>query len=87
MKKHLINILMSLAAVAGGGTMLSSCQDDLNVTPDGRMTIDVVFSTPENTKDYFASAWAHVPQKMFNYYFFDNFLIGMCDDGCSTADY
>lgn len=45
MKKHLINILMSLAAVAGGGTMLSSCQDDLNVTPDGRMTIDVVFST------------------------------------------
>ena len=87
MKKHLINILMSLAAVAGGGTMLSSCQDDLNVTPDGRMTIDVVFSTPENTKDYFASAWAHVPQKMFNYYFFDNFLIDMSDEGWSTADY
>lgn len=87
MKKHLFNIFLAVSAVCNIGLLLSSCQDDLDVTPDGRMTIDVVFSTPENTKDYFASAWSHIPQKMFMYYFFDNFLIDMADEGWSTAEY
>lgn len=87
MKKHLFNIFLAVSAVCNIGLLLSSCQDDLDVTPDGRMPIDVVFSTPENTKDYFASAWSHIPQKMFMYYFFDNFLIDMADEGWSTAEY
>lgn len=87
MKKHLFNIFLAVLAVCNIGLLLSSCQDDLDVTPDGRMPIDVVFSTPENTKDYFASAWSHIPQKMFMYYFFDNFLIDMADEGWSTAEY
>ena len=87
MKKHFINIFLAISAVLGSAMALTSCQDDLDVTPDGRMTLDVVFSTPENTKDYFASAWANMPQKMFMYYFFDNFLIDMADEGWSTAEY
>lgn len=87
MKKHFINIFFALSAVCGSGLALSSCQDDLDVTPDGRMTLDVVLSTPENTKDYFATAWTNIPQKMFMYYFFDNFLIDMADEGWSTAEY
>ena len=86
MKKNLIKIFISVAAICGAAS-LTSCEDELNVTPDGRMTEEVMFSVPENTKDYFASAWAHIPQKMFRYYFFDNFLIDMADEGWSTADY
>lgn len=87
MKKYLINILISVTALCGTGMVFTSCEDDLNVTPDGRLDNEAVFSTPENTKDYFASAWAHVPFKLFKYYFFDNFLIDMSDEGWSTADY
>ena len=87
MKKHLINIIISISAICGSGMVFTSCEDDLNVTPDGRMTDEAVFSTPENTKDYFASAFAHIPFKIFKYYFFDNFLIDMSDEGWSTADY
>lgn len=87
MKKNLITILLAFAAICATGFSLSSCTDDLDVTPDGRMDMKDVFSTPENTKAYFASAWAHVPQKMFMYYFFDNFLIDMADEGWSSADY
>ena len=87
MKKHLINIIISISAICGSGMVFTSCEDDLNVTPDGRMTDEAVFSTPENTKDYFASAFAHIPFKIFKYYFFDNFPIDMSDEGWSTADY
>ena len=74
MKKYLKNIFISVTALLGAGMVFTSCEDDLNVTP-------------ENTKDYFASAWAHVPFKLFKYYFFDNYLIDMADEGWSTADY
>ncbi|MCM1519914.1 MAG: RagB/SusD family nutrient uptake outer membrane protein [Lachnoclostridium sp.] len=87
MKKHFYNILLAVAALCSAGMMLQSCADDLDVTPDGRMDDAAIFSTPENTKDYFASAWAHVPQKMFRYYFFDNLVIDMSDDAWSTDDY
>lgn len=87
MKKNFINIFLAASMLCAPGLSLTSCQDDLDVTPDGRMTLPVVFSTPENTKDYFASAWSHVPQKMFMYYFFDNFLIDMADEAWSSADY
>ena len=87
MKKYLKNIFISVTALLGAGMVFTSCEDDLNVTPDGRLDKAAVFSTPENTKDYFASAWAHVPFKLFKYYFFDNYLIDMADEGWSTADY
>lgn len=87
MKKYLKNIFISVTALLGAGMVFTSCEDDLNVTPDGRLDNAAVFSTPENTKDYFASAWAHVPFKLFKYYFFDNYLIDMADEGWSTADY
>lgn len=87
MKKHIINIIISIAAIFGSGMVLTSCEDELNVTPDGRMSIDDVFSTPENTKDYFASAWANIPFKLFHYYFFDSYLIDMSDEGWSVDDY
>lgn len=87
MKKYLKNIFISVTALLGAGMVFTSCEDDLNVTPDGRLDNAAVFSTPENTKDYFASAWAHVPFKLFKYYFFDNYLIDMADEGWSTAEY
>lgn len=86
MKNRFLNIFLSLAVVAGGMAGLSSCNDELNVTPDGRMTDDVIFSTPENTKDYFASAFSHIPYKMFMYYFFENFLIDMADEGWTSSE-
>ncbi|MDE6394164.1 MAG: hypothetical protein K2K77_02375, partial [Duncaniella sp.] len=87
MKKNFINIFLAASMLFGTGFSMTSCQDDLDVTPDGRMTQDAIFSSPENTKDYLASAWSHIPQKMFMYYFFDNFLIDMADEGWSSADY
>ena len=57
MNKHIINIFLSAALMGGSAVALSSCQDELDVTPDGRMTMEDVFNNPENTKAYFASAW------------------------------
>lgn len=86
MKKYIISILASFAALLGAST-LTSCQDELDVTPDGRMTMSDVFASQENIRNYFASAWSHIPMKLMRYYFFDNFLIDMSDDGWSVDEY
>ncbi len=86
MKKLFFSIFVAASALFGAST-LSSCQDELDVTPDGRMTNKDIFNSVENTKNYFASAWSHVPMKMFFYYFFDNFIIDMSEDGWSVDDY
>lgn len=86
MKKLIFNILLSASAVLGTSVTLTSCQDELDVTPDGRTTMEEVFSSADNTKDYFASAWAHIPRKMFFYYFFENYMIDMADEGWSSDD-
>lgn len=85
--KKIYYCIITAVAMLGSALTVTSCVDELNVTPDGRMTKEAMFSTPENTKDYFASAWSHLPQKLFSYYFFDNFLIDMADEGWTTADY
>ncbi|MCM1021214.1 MAG: RagB/SusD family nutrient uptake outer membrane protein [Muribaculum sp.] len=84
MKKLFANILIAATALTGLG--LSSCADDLDMTPDGRMDLDQVFGNPDNVKYYFSQAWMYVPDHDWANYFFENFFIDMADEGWSTDD-
>ncbi len=84
MKKLFANILIAATAFSGLG--LSSCADDLDMTPDGRMDMDQVFSDPDNVKYYFAQAWMYIYHHDWANYFFENFFIDMADEGWSTDD-
>lgn len=84
MKKLFANILIAAAALTGVG--LSSCADDLDMTPDGRMDLDQVFGNPDNVRYYFAQAWIYLPNHDWAHHFFENFFIDLADEGWTTDD-
>ena len=84
MKKLFVNIIIAATAFTGMG--LSSCADDLDMTPDGRMDLDAVFSNPDNVKYYLSQAWMYIPNHDFGNYFFENYMIDMADEGWSVDD-
>jgi len=64
----------------------SSCADDLDITPDGRLTMDEVWSDVEYTEAFISSAFDNIPDKHVNYYWFDNLPSAISDDGWSCDD-
>lgn len=74
---------MGIAAslVAGG------CSDDLDATPDGRLTMEEVFNNPEHTAGYLSTAWKHTERGPFMHHFFENFFTSISDEAWSTDDY
>lgn len=84
MKKLFVNIIIAATAFTGMG--LSSCADDLDMTPDGRMDLDAVFSNPDDVKYYLSQAWMYIPNHDFGNYFFENYMIDMADEGWSVDD-
>ena len=56
MKNRLIIILSTLF-------LLSSCNDILNIEPDGRSTLEKVFQDPETTAKYLSTCYNNLPQK------------------------
>lgn len=64
----------------------ASCADDLDITPDGRLTMDEVWASADYTEAFISSAFDNIPNKHVNYYWFDNLPSALSDDGWSCDD-
>lgn len=65
---------------------LSSCNSEMDIIPDGRLTIEEVFSNPEYVPAYFSTAFDAIPFKMSWYYWFDNLPSALSDESWSCDD-
>ncbi|KXB51107.1 SusD family protein [Bacteroidales bacterium KA00344] len=79
MKKIISIIAIALFA-------LSSCNDTLDVAPDGRLTLDEVFKDEELTKAYFSTCYNYLPKKGLRYHFWSNYPIALSDEGWDCTD-
>ena len=82
MKKKLLYTCIA----ASFALSLGSCSDVMDVTPDGRLSLEEVFDTPEYTAAYFSQAFDNLPHKMMNYYWFDNLPSALSDESWSCDD-
>lgn len=71
--KNIIKVLLFL-------TLFSSCQDMLEVTPDGRKTIDEIFEDDATTAAYLNSCYLNFSRYGIRNYFHTNFRIAFSDD-------
>lgn len=65
---------------------LWSCNDVLDMAPDGKITLEEVFNDPDKVGAFLNSCYNNIPQKNIGYYFFEAFVVGMSDDAWSAAD-
>lgn len=70
-----ILILLSLVIVG-----FSSCQDALDIAPDGRKTIDEIFKDDATTSAYLNSCYRDFPKLGLRNYFNTNYRIAFSDD-------
>lgn len=64
----------------------ASCSDELDVTPDGRLTMDEVWASVDYTESFLSACFDDIPRKHVNYYWFDNLPSALSDDGWSCDD-
>lgn len=64
----------------------ASCSDELDVTPDGRLTMDEVWASVDYTESFLSACFDDIPSKHVNYYWFDNLPSALSDDGWSCDD-
>ena len=86
MKHKLLYILTTIVILSGTMTSVTSCSDSLDITPDGRMTMDDIWNNADNTEAYLASAFVHIPYKMLWYFWFDNLPSALSDESWSCDD-
>lgn len=82
MKKKLLYTCLA----ASFALSLGSCSDVMDVTPDGRLSLEEVFANPDYTAAYFSQAFDNLPHKMMNYYWFDNLPSALSDESWSCDD-
>jgi len=59
---------------------LTSCQDVLNVSPDGRQSVADMFKAETTTGAYLNSCYQYMPADGLQDYFWTNYRIGLSDD-------
>jgi len=79
MKKSILYMLLS-------ALMFTSCTDILDVSPDGRTSLDKVFSDPELTAAYFSNCYNNIPKKSRRYFWFQNYPTALSDESWSSDD-
>ena len=82
MKKKLLYTCIA----ASFALSLGSCSDVMDVTPDGRLSLEEVFANPDYTAAYFSQAFDNLPHKMMNYYWFDNRPSALSEESWSCDD-
>ena len=82
MKKKLLYTCIA----ASFALSLGSCSDVMDVTPDGRLSLEEVLANPDYTAAYFSQAFDNLPHKMMNYYWFDNLPSALSDESWSCDD-
>jgi hypothetical protein len=66
-------------------TLSIGCKKDpLNITPDGRITLEDVFKNEKQTEAFLNTVYGNIPSYFYKYQFF-SYLEG-CTDNCADAD-
>lgn len=79
MKKYFILILLAMSS-------LTSCNDVLDVAPDGRSMLEEVFKDPVLTAKYLSTCYNNIPKKGFYYFFWNNIPIALSDESWDCDD-
>lgn len=79
MKKYIICLLVAVFS-------LSSCNDVLDITPDGRVSLDEVFNDPDLTASYLSDCYNNIPKKSRRYFWFQNYPTALSDESWSCDD-
>ncbi|EPH16174.1 hypothetical protein HMPREF1475_01917 [Hoylesella oralis HGA0225] len=72
-------MLLAVMAVA----MTYGCSDELNITPDGRLTLDIIFSDSDYTEQYANSMYEYI-RKYGNGYHYYTWLSAFTDDATDS---
>ena len=81
MKKRFIYICMFASLLT-----FSSCNEALDVAPDGRLSLDEVFQDPDLTKAYFSTCFDYLPKKSLRYHFWSNYPVALSDEAWDCTD-
>lgn len=66
--------------------MTTSCADELDIAPDGSLSMDDVVSDPVKVSALLGSCYANIPQKGYAYMDWETLLVALSDDAWSSAD-
>lgn len=77
-------ISIYISGVALSLAMLTSCNDALDMTPDGRITLDQVFADADMTAKYMSNCYNRIPVKSYNYFWFQNHPTALSDEAWSA---
>ena len=72
-------MLLAVMVVA----MTYGCSDELNITPDGRLTLDIIFSDSDYTEQYANSMYEYI-RKYGNGYHYYTWLSAFTDDATDS---
>ncbi|WP_315341531.1 RagB/SusD family nutrient uptake outer membrane protein [Hoylesella oralis] len=79
MKSKITRMLLAVMVVA----MTYGCSDELNITPDGRLTLDIIFSDSDYTEQYANSMYEYI-RKYGNGYHYYTWLSAFTDDATDS---
>jgi len=79
--KRKINIYILVFLLA-----LGACNKALDVSPDGRLSLDQVFQDEDLTKAYFSSCFDYLPKKSLRYYFWTSYPVALSDESWDCTD-
>jgi hypothetical protein len=85
MKKIIKYYLIRLLLVVLLGN-LNSCADILDVAPDGTLTMEEILSDPDRTEALLNTCYNNIPQKGYNWHFFEPLIVSCTDDAWSSED-
>ncbi len=63
--------------------LLNSCNDALDIAPDGNLQLDEVLADPDKVEALVNTLYENIPQKGYVYFFFDPAVVACSDDGWS----
>ena len=66
------------------GFLLISCTDVLDRAPDGKLSMDEIWTNPSMVEQMLSSCYTQLPYKNYFYHFWDNLPVACSDDGFST---
>ena len=79
MKSKITRMLLAVMVVA----MTYGCSDELDITPDGRLTLDIIFSDSDYTEQYANSMYEYI-RKYGNGYHYYTWLSAFTDDATDS---
>lgn len=66
---------------------LLSCTKELDITPDGRTSVEQSLSTNEGTGAFLNACYANIPQLGYNWYYFGDTPTAVSDEAYSAKEY